>query len=57
MHKYEKQKVPYEGIDAQGLSDSIHTRHLGCMFDVVVLSRCRKLYASQSLERSPEDEQ
>jgi hypothetical protein len=57
MHKYEEQKVPCEGTDAQGISDSIHMRHLGCMFDVVVLSRCRKLYAVQSLERSPEDEQ
>jgi hypothetical protein len=57
MHKYEEQNVPCRGTDAQGISGSIHTRHLVCMFDVVILSRCSKLYAVQSLERSSEDEQ
>jgi hypothetical protein len=38
MHKYEEQSVPYGGTDAQGTSDSIHTRHLMCLFDVVVRS-------------------
>jgi hypothetical protein len=28
MHKYEEQNVPCGGTDAQGMSDSIHTRHL-----------------------------
>jgi hypothetical protein len=36
MHKYEKQKVPYGGTDAQGISGSIHMRHLMCKFDVAV---------------------
>ena len=56
MHKYEEQNVPCGGTDAQGISSSIHMRHLMCMFDVVIISRCRKLYAVQSLKRSPEDE-
>jgi hypothetical protein len=51
MHKYAKQKVPCGGADAQGISDSIHTRHLMCMFDVSVQIWCRKVYAMQSLER------
>jgi hypothetical protein len=37
------------GTDAQGISDSIPTRHLVCMFDVVVRSLCRQMYAMQSL--------
>ena len=53
MHKYEEQSVPSGGTDAQGISGSIHTRHLVCLFDVAVRSRCRKMYAVQSLERSP----
>ena len=53
MHKYEEQSVPSGGTDAQGTSGSIHTRHLVCLFDVAVRSRCRKMYAVQSLERSP----
>jgi hypothetical protein len=53
MHKYEEQSVPYGGTDAQGISDSIHMRHLVCLFDVAVQSRCRKMYAVQSLEWSP----
>jgi hypothetical protein len=56
MHKYVKQKVPYGGTNAQGISGSIHTRHLVCMLDVVVHSRYMKIYAMQSLERSLEDE-
>jgi hypothetical protein len=52
MQKYEKQKVPCGGTDAQNISGSIHTRHLARMFDVAVQSRCRKMYAVQSLERS-----
>jgi hypothetical protein len=36
---------------AQGISDPIHTRHLVCMFDVVVHNRCRQMYAVQSLEQ------
>jgi hypothetical protein len=55
MHKYEEQKAPCGGTHAQGISGSIHTRHL--VFDVAVQSRCRKMYAMQSLERSPEEEQ
>jgi hypothetical protein len=51
MHKYEEQSVPYGGIDAQGIGGSIYTRHLMCMFDVVVRSRCRQMYAVQSHER------
>jgi hypothetical protein len=51
MHKYKEQIVPCGGTDAQGISGSIHTRHLVCMFDVVVHSRCRLMYAVQSLER------
>jgi hypothetical protein len=50
MHKYEEHSVPRGGADAQGISGSIHTRHLVCMFDVVVRSRCRQMYAAQSLE-------
>jgi hypothetical protein len=56
MDKYNR-KHPYGGTDAQGISGSIHTRHLVCMFDGVVHSRCRNIYAMQSLERSLEDEQ
>jgi hypothetical protein len=41
MQKYEEQSVPSGVTDAQGISDSIHMRHLVCMFDVVVRSRCR----------------
>jgi hypothetical protein len=51
MHKYEEQSVPYGGTDAQGISGSIHTRHLVCLFDVAVQSRCRKMYAVQPLKR------
>jgi hypothetical protein len=51
MHKYGKQKVPCEGIDAQGISGSIYTRHLVCLFDVAVQIRCRNVYTVQSLER------
>jgi hypothetical protein len=51
MHKYEDQSVPYGGTDAQGISGSIHTRHLMFMFNVVILSRCRQMYAVQSLKR------
>jgi hypothetical protein len=45
MHKYEEQSVPYGGTHAQGISDSIHKRHIVCLFDVTVQSRCRKMYA------------
>jgi hypothetical protein len=45
MQKNKEQKVPHGGTDAQGISGSIHTRHLVSMFDVVVQSRCRKMYA------------
>jgi hypothetical protein len=38
MHKYEEQNVSYGGTDAKGISDSIHTRYLVCMFDVAVQS-------------------
>jgi hypothetical protein len=51
MHKYKEQIVPCRGTDAQGISGSIHTRHLVCMFDIVVHSPCRQMYAVQSLER------
>jgi hypothetical protein len=51
MHKYEEQNVPCGRTDAQGFSGSIHKRHLVCMFNVVVHSRYRQLYAVQSLER------
>jgi hypothetical protein len=44
VQKYEEQSVPCGGTDAQGISGSIHTRHLVCMFDVVVRSRCRQMY-------------
>jgi hypothetical protein len=50
MHKYKGQIVSCGGIDAQGISGSIHTRHLVCMFDVAVRSRRRQMYAVQSLE-------
>jgi hypothetical protein len=53
MYKYEEHNVPRGGTDAQGISDSIHMRHLVYLFDVAVRSRCRKMYAVQSLERSP----
>jgi hypothetical protein len=32
MYNYKERIVPYGGIDAEGISDSIHTRHLVCMF-------------------------
>jgi hypothetical protein len=51
MHKYKEQIVSCGGTDAQGISVSIHTRYLVCMFDVVVRSRCRQMYAMQSLKR------
>ena len=47
----ENRKYFVEKTDAQGISDSIHTRHLVCMFDVVVRSRREQMYAMQSLER------
>jgi hypothetical protein len=50
MHKYDEQNVPRGGTDAQDISGSIHTRHLVCVFDVVVRSRCRQMYVVQSLE-------
>jgi hypothetical protein len=50
MHKYKEQIVPCGGTDAQGISGSIHTRHLVCMFDVVVRSRRRQMYAVRSLK-------
>jgi hypothetical protein len=53
MHKYKEQSVPCGGTIAQGISGSIHMRHLVCLFDVAIQSRCRKMYAVQSLERSP----
>jgi hypothetical protein len=55
MHKYEKQNVSCGGTDAQATRDSIHTRHLVCLFDVAVRNRCWKMYAVQSLETSPGD--
>ena len=51
MQKYKEQNVPCGGTDAKGISGSIHTRHLVCMFDVVVRNRQRQMYAVQSLER------
>jgi hypothetical protein len=57
MHKYEKRKVHCGGTDVQGINSSIHTRHLVCMFDVAVQIQCGKIYAVQSLEQSPEEEQ
>jgi hypothetical protein len=51
MYKNKEQSVPCGGTNAQGISGSIHTRHLVCMFDVVVRSRCSQMYAVQSLER------
>jgi hypothetical protein len=51
MHKYKEQSVPYEGVDAQGISGSIHTRHLVCKFDIVICSGCRQVYGVQSLEQ------
>jgi hypothetical protein len=56
MHKYEEQSVPYGWTNAQGISGSIHMRHLVCMFDVVVHSRCRQVYTVQSLERRDDEE-
>jgi hypothetical protein len=44
-------------FDAQGISGSIHTRYLVCMFDVAKQSRCRKMYVVKSLERSPKEGQ
>jgi hypothetical protein len=57
MHKYEEHKLPCGGTDAPDISGSIHMRHHVCMFDVGVYSRCKKMYAVQSLEWSPEKEQ
>jgi hypothetical protein len=45
MHKYKEQIVPCKETDAQGISGSIHTRHLVCIFDVVVRSRRKQMYA------------
>jgi hypothetical protein len=45
MHKYKEQIVPCEGTYAQGISGSIHMRHLMCMFDVVIRSQRRQMYA------------
>jgi hypothetical protein len=56
MHKYKEQIVPCGGTDAQSISGSIHTRHLVCMFDVVVHSRRRQMYAVQSHERRGDEE-
>jgi hypothetical protein len=56
MHKDKEHIVPCGGTDAQGISGSIHMRHLVCMFDVVVRSRCRQMYAMQSLERHRREE-
>jgi hypothetical protein len=42
--------------DAQGINDFIHMKHLVCMFDVAVQIRCSKMYAVESLKRSPEDD-
>jgi hypothetical protein len=50
MHKYEEWSVPCGGTNDQGISGSIHMRHLMCMFDVVVRSQCRQMYAVQFLE-------
>jgi hypothetical protein len=50
MHKYEEQSVSRGGTDAQGIHGSIHTRHLVCMFGVVVRSRYRQTYVVQSHE-------
>jgi hypothetical protein len=52
MHKYEEHSVPCGGTDAQGISGSIYMRHLVCLFDVAVQSRCRKMYDIQSLKQS-----
>jgi hypothetical protein len=49
MHKYLEQSVPYGCSDAQGKSGFIHTRYLVCMFDVIVRSRRRQIYAVRSL--------
>jgi hypothetical protein len=38
MHNYKEQIVSCGGTNAQGISGSIHTTHLVCMFDVVVRS-------------------
>jgi hypothetical protein len=51
MYNYKEQNVPCGGTNAQGISGSIHTRHLVCKFDVVVRSRRRQMYAVRSLER------
>jgi hypothetical protein len=52
MHKYKEQIVPCGGTDAQGISGSIHTRYLVCMFDVVVRSRRRQIcLCSQKMGR------
>jgi hypothetical protein len=47
----------YGETDAQGINGSIHMRHLMYMFDVAIQIRCRKMYALQSLEQSPEEDQ
>jgi hypothetical protein len=51
MHKAKERSVPCGETDAKGISGSIHTRHLVCMFNVVVRSRYRQMYEVQSLER------
>jgi hypothetical protein len=51
VQKRESSKVPCGGTDAHDISGSIHTRHLVCMFDLVVRIRCRQVYAVQSFER------
>jgi hypothetical protein len=56
MYKYEEHIVHCGRTEAQGISGSIHTRHLVCMFDVVVHSRCRQVYAVQSLNGADDEE-
>jgi hypothetical protein len=51
MHNHYEHNVPCRGTDAQDIVGSIHMRHLVCMFDLVVCSRCRQMYAVQSLEQ------
>jgi hypothetical protein len=54
MHKYEKQKVSCGGTDAQGISGSIHTRHLVCMFVVAVqldVGRCTQCSPSNDCQK------
>jgi hypothetical protein len=45
MHKYKEQNVPCGGTDAQGISGSIHTRHL-------VYVRCSRTQLTQADVRS-----